>query len=117
MIVLRPTLISAVVVNRLRQSMPLQIDSTLCYAKGGCPPLPTNADKKIPSPYNTYLNHGLPPTPISSVTEANLQAALHPAAVPYLYYVIADKSGKHAFATTLQEQNQNIAAAKAKGLL
>ena len=110
-------LISAVVVNRLRQSMPLQIDSTLCYAKGGCPPLPTNADKKIPSPYNTYLNHGLPPTPISSVTEANLQAALHPAAVPYLYYVIADKSGKHAFATTLQEQNQNIAAAKAKGLL
>ena len=42
---------------------------------------------------------------------------MHPAAVPYLYYVIADKSGKHAFATTLQEQNQNIAAAKAKGLL
>ena len=51
-------LISAVVVNRLRQAMPLQIDSTLCYAKGGCPPLPTNADKKIASPYNTYLNKG-----------------------------------------------------------
>jgi UPF0755 protein len=110
-------LISAVVVNRLHQNMPLQIDSTLCYVKGGCPPLPTNTDKKTASPYNTYLNHGLPPTPISSVTEANLEAAMHPAAVPYLYYVIADKSGKHAFATTLEEQNRNIAAAKAKGLL
>ena len=110
-------LISAVVVNRLHQGMPLQIDSTLCYAKGGCPPLPTNADKKLASPYNTYLNKGLPPTPISSVTEVNLQAALHPAAVPYLYYVVADKNGKHAFATTLEEHNKNVAAARAKGLL
>jgi UPF0755 protein len=110
-------LISAVVVNRLRKGMPLQIDSTLCFAKGGCPPLPTNADKKIASPYNTYLNPGLPPTPIASVTQANLEAALHPAAVPYLYYVIADKSGKHAFATTLEEHNRNVAAARAKGLL
>ena len=110
-------LISAVVVNRLRSGMMLQIDSTLCYAKGGCPPLPNNADKKLASPYNTYLNAGLPPTPIASVTEANLDAALHPAAVPYLYYVVADKSGKHAFATTLQEHNKNVAAARAKGLL
>ncbi len=110
-------LISAVVVNRLRQGMPLQIDSTLCYAKGGCPPLPTNADKKIDSPYNTYQNTGLPPTPISSVTEASLDAAAHPAAVPYLYYVVADKNGKHAFATTLQEHNRNVADARAKGLL
>ncbi|HZP29813.1 MAG TPA: endolytic transglycosylase MltG [Acidimicrobiia bacterium] len=110
-------LISAVVVNRLHQGMALQIDSTLCYAKGGCPPLPTNADKKSTSPYNTYVNKGLPPTPIASVTQANLDAALHPAAVPYLYYVIADKNGKHAFATTLEEHNKNVAAAKAKGLL
>jgi peptidoglycan lytic transglycosylase G len=110
-------LISAVVVNRLRDGMPLQIDSTLCYAKGGCPPLPTNADKKNASPYNTYLNRGLPPTPIASVTEANLVAALHPASVPYLYYVVSNKDGKHAFATTLQEHNKNVAEAKAKGLL
>ncbi len=66
-------LISAVIRNRLRDGMPLQIDSTLCYAKGGCPPVPTNADKAIDSPYNTYKISGLPPTPISSVTEANLQ--------------------------------------------
>jgi UPF0755 protein len=110
-------LISAVIRNRLAKSMPLQIDSTLCYAKGGCPPLPTDADKQINSPYNTYLIAALPPTPIASVTAANLQAALNPAAVPYLYYVIADASGKHAFATTLAEHNQNVAAARAKGLL
>ena len=51
----------AVIVNRLRQGIPLQIDATLCYAKGGCPPVPTNADKQIDSPYNTYRVPGLPP--------------------------------------------------------
>ncbi|MFA5882234.1 MAG: endolytic transglycosylase MltG [Acidimicrobiia bacterium] len=110
-------LISAVIRNRLRDAMPLQIDSTLCYAKGGCPPVPTNADKAIDSPYNTYKISGLPPTPISSVTEANLRAAINPANVPYKYYVISDANGKHAFATTLAEHNANVAAARAKGLL
>jgi UPF0755 protein len=110
-------LISAVIHNRLRDNMQLQIDFTLCYAKGGCPPSPTDADKANPSPYNTYLVPGLPPTPIASVTEASLTAALTPANVPYKFYVIADANGKHAFATTLEEHNRNVAAARAKGLL
>jgi len=110
-------LISAVVRNRLRDGMPLQIDSTLCYAKGGCPPVPTNADKAIDSPYNTYKITGLPPTPIASVTEASLRAAIRPAEVPYKYYVLIDASGKHKFATTLAEHNANVAEARAKGLL
>jgi UPF0755 protein len=110
-------LISAVIRNRLAKGMQLQIDSTLCYAKGGCPPLPTDADKAISSPYNTYQIVGLPPTPIASVTEASLRASLAPAAVPYLYYVIADEEGHHAFATTLEEHDRNVAAARAKGLL
>jgi peptidoglycan lytic transglycosylase G len=110
-------LISAVIRNRLRDGMPLQIDSTLCYAKGGCPPVPTNADKAIDSPYNTYKNLGLPPTPISGVTEANLRAAINPAPVTYKYYVIADANGKHAFADTLAQHEQNVAAARRKGLL
>ena len=110
-------LISAVIRNRLHDGMQLQIDSTLCYAKGGCPPVPTNADKAIDSPYNTYKIPGLPPTPIASVTEANLLAAINPAAVPYKFYVISDANGKHAFATTLAEHNANVAAARAKGLL
>ena len=111
-------LISAVIYNRLRDGMQLQIDATLCYIKpGGCPPAPTDADKAIDSPYNTYKIAALPPTPISSVTEANLQAALAPADVPYKFYVVADANGKHAFATTLQEHERNVAAARAKGLL
>ena len=110
-------LISAVIRNRLAAGIPLQIDSTLCFAKGGCPPVPTNADKEIDSPYNTYRIAALPPTPISSVTQASLAAALAPADVPFIYYVIADANGTHAFATTLDEHNRNVAAARAKGLL
>lgn len=109
--------VAAVIYNRLRQKMPLQIDATLCYVKGGCPPVPTNADKQKQSPYNTYLNPGLPPTPIASVTMESLQAAMQPANVPYLYYVIGDSTGKLVFANTLQQQNANIAAARRKGLL
>lgn len=110
-------LISAVIRNRLRDRMPLQIDSTLCYAKGGCPPVPTNADKSIDSPYNTYKVSGLPPTPIASVTETNLKAAMFPADVPYKFYVLIDANGKHKFATTLAEHEANVREAKAKGVL
>jgi UPF0755 protein len=110
-------LISAVIRNRIKDNMPLQVDSTLCFAKGGCPPSPTDADKAIDSPYNTYKISGLPPTPIASVTEASLTAAMNPADVPYKYYVVSDANGKHAFATTLDEHNRNVAAARAKGLL
>jgi peptidoglycan lytic transglycosylase G len=99
--------VAAVVLNRFRQGIPLQIDATLCYAKGGCPPAPSNADKAIDSPYNTYVAHGLPPTPIMTVTEQSLDAALHPANVPYLFYVTG-KDGVTYFATTLAEHEQNI---------
>ncbi|MFN8026358.1 MAG: endolytic transglycosylase MltG [Acidimicrobiia bacterium] len=107
-------LISAVIHNRLKQGMPLQIDATLCYAKGGCPPVPTDKDRKIDSPYNTYKIAGLPPTPIRTVSEAALKAALAPAAVDYLYYV-SDKNGKTYYATTLAEHEKNVAKARSVG--
>jgi UPF0755 protein len=100
-------LVSAVIANRLAQGVPLQIDATLCYAKGGCPPVPNNADKQIDSPYNTYRVRGLPPSPIMTVTEPALRAALHPADVPYLYYVTG-RDGVTRFATTLAEHERNI---------
>ncbi len=109
--------IAAVVYNRLKLGMLLQIDATLLYARGNADSVPTNADKQIVSPYNTYLNKGLPPTPIATVTPESLQGALQPADVPYLFYVVIDKSGKSAFATTYAEHQKNVAAAKAKGLL
>jgi UPF0755 protein len=110
-------LISAVIHNRLATAMPLQIDATVCYAKGGCSQSPTAADLALDSPYNTYKVAGLPPTPISNVTVKSLGAAQNPAAVPYLYYVLSDKNGKHAFATTQPEHDRNVEEARKKGLL
>jgi UPF0755 protein len=111
-------LIASVIYNRLAQNMPLQIDATLIYARGD----PKNrklsdADKAINSPYNTYAHNGLPPTPIAGVSAASLRAAMNPAATPYLYYVVMDKAGKHAFASTLQEHEKNIVIARANGVL
>jgi UPF0755 protein len=106
--------VAAVITNRLEQGMPLQIDATLCYAKGGCPPVPTNADKQLDSPYNTYRVTGLPPTPIMTVTEQSLRAALAPANVPSLFYVTG-KDGVTYYATTLSEHEANIRAHGVRG--
>jgi peptidoglycan lytic transglycosylase G len=111
-------LIASVIYNRLARGMPLQIDATLIYARGD----PTKRtlsekDKLIDSPYNTYTHPGLPPTPIASVSTASLRAALAPASTSYLYYVVIDKQGHTAFASTLDEQNRNIAIAKQNGVL
>jgi peptidoglycan lytic transglycosylase G len=111
-------LIASVIYNRLKQDMMLQVDATLIYARGD-PNKRTlsEADKAITSPYNTYANKGLPPTPIAAVSEASLRAALTPAQTDYLYYVVIDKKGNHAFAATLAEHNQNIERARQAGVL
>ena len=111
-------LISAVIANRLRDGDLLQIDAAGCYAKGGCADEPlTNADKESESPYNTYRFPGLVPTPISTTGEASLRAAVAPAPVAYKFYVLADDSGRHAFAETFEEHERNVAAAREQGLL
>ena len=69
------------------------------------------------SPYNTYVHEGLPPTPIGSVSDASLRAALAPADSPYFFYVIGDAEGRHKFAETGEEHEQNVEAARAAGLL
>jgi UPF0755 protein len=110
-------LISAAIANRLRDGNPLQIDATLCYIKGGCTEPLTNTDKELDSPYNTYRVTTLPPTPISSVGEASLRAALAPADVPYKFWVLIDSSGKSKFAATAEEHEGNVAEARANGVL
>jgi UPF0755 protein len=110
-------LISAVIENRLRDGMQLQIDATLLYARGTREGPITQADYDRVSPYNTYRNNGLPPTPISTVTATSIDAARHPANVPYKFYVLIDKNGKHKFATTYEEHQRNVAEARRKGLL
>ena len=105
--------------NRLAANMPLQIDSTVIYARGNPKDRSLSAAdlQDVKSPYNTYLHTGLPPTPISGVSDASLQAAMHPAHTDYLYYVIAGKDGHHAFSSTYAGQQQNIENARRAGLL
>lgn len=111
-------LIAGVIYNRLARGMPLQIDATLIYARGDPRRRDlSDADKAIDSPYNTYRVRGLPPTPIALVSEASLRAALAPAATDALYYVVTDRSGRHAFARTYEEHQRNIADAVRRGVL
>ena len=109
-------LIASVISNRLQKGMKLQIDATVLYAIGHKDKV-LYSDLEVDSPYNTYRIDGLPPTPISAAGKASLEAMLHPAATDYLYYVLSDKSGKHAFATTPAEFEGLKAEARRKGLL
>ncbi len=106
-------LVAAVFLNRLQQGMPLQADPTVLYSltlgRGSLGRDLTHADLQVKTPYNTYLTLGLPPSPIANPSVSSLKAALHPADVPYLYFV-ADGSGGHIFATTLEEHQRNHAA-------
>jgi len=106
--------ISSVLQNRLAMNMPLQVDATIQYMLGyqtiehsWWKKNVSLDDLKIPSAYNTYLNPGLPPTPISNPGFTALSAALHPADTSYIYY-ISDKNGNLHFSKTLDEQNANI---------
>jgi len=99
-------LIAGVIYNRMRRSMPLQIDATIQYALGANKPKIYYKDLEIDSPYNTYRIHGLPPGPIAMPGKSSLLAAVNPARTEYLYYV-AKPDGSHAFATTLAEHNAN----------
>lgn len=99
--------------NRLKINMPLQTDPTVVYAVTDG--LGSMQGKRlyskylqIDSPYNTYLHAGLPPGPIANPGKASLEAVLHPEKHKFLYFV-ADGTGGHVFAATLNEHNKNVA--------
>ena len=83
--------------------MLLQIDATVEYALGAYKTHLTYDDLKVQSPYNTYLNKGLPPTPIASPGLASIEAALSPASGNWLYYLVCDAEGHHVFTASYSE--------------
>ncbi|HSJ63671.1 MAG TPA: endolytic transglycosylase MltG [Gemmatimonadaceae bacterium] len=101
--------IAAVYHNRLRDGMPLQADPTVQYARGQHTNRVLYRDLEVESPYNTYRNAGLPPGPIAAPGRASLEAALHPADVPYKFFV-AHPDGHHEFRVTFREHTEARAA-------
>jgi peptidoglycan lytic transglycosylase G len=102
--------IAAVYSNRLKIGMALQCDPTVIYALARAGKFDGNLrreDLAFDSPYNTYRYPGLPPGPIAAPGKASLDAAAHPAAADYLYFV-SRNDGSHAFARTLDEHNRNV---------
>jgi UPF0755 protein len=100
-------IIAGVFYNRLKNNMPLQSDPTAVYDLPGFSGPVTPADLKRQSPYNTYLNKGLPPGPICNPGEKSILAALYPAKVPYFYFV-SNNGLTHQFSVTLKEQQKAI---------
>jgi UPF0755 protein len=109
--------IAGVYLNRLAQGMRLEADPTVQYAMGyqadtgqwWKTPVFLEEYSSVISPYNTYLNDGLPPGPIASPGLSSIEAVLNPAQHDYLYFVaIPDGSGRHVFATTYDEHVVNV---------
>ena len=104
--------VASVFINRLRQGMRLQTDPTVIYGitKGesvlgrGL----RQSELRRETPWNTYLIDGLPPTPIANPGRLAIEAAMKPDTTDYIFFV-ADGTGGHAFAITLEEHNQNVA--------
>lgn len=105
-------LVASVYYNRLEKNIALAADPCVIYAAlldGRYDGVIRQSDLQLDSPYNTYKYPGLPPGPIANPGVASLQAALHPAASNYLYFV-SDNHGHHRFARTLDEHSRNVAA-------
>ena len=124
--------IAQVIYNRLAAKMKLEIDASVKY--GQDPAMSWTDMKATDTPFNTYIYPGLPPTPIANPGKASIQAALAPFGAPptgdeacidlpagtkceYLYYVLADSTGRHVFATTYDQHLVNIEKARVAGVL
>lgn len=107
-------IISGILLNRLKNDWPLQADATLQYALGYQTKEKSwwrkelfDEDKEVRSPYNTYINKGLPPAPICNPGLSAIKAALYPKVTEYMYYIHDDKGIAH-YAKTLEEHNANV---------
>jgi UPF0755 protein len=104
-----------VIYNRLAQGIPMGDDSTINYVLDQPLIRTSDENRAKPGPYNTYLNTGLTPTPISSPSPEAIAAAQKPADGPWLFFVKCDKDGNSCFAVTQAEQDANADKARAAG--
>lgn len=104
--------VASVFLNRIEQGMKLQTDPTVIYGltkgEGALGRGLRQSELRRETPYNTYVIDGLPPTPIANPGRLSIEAALNPDTTPFIFFV-ADGTGGHAFATTLEEHNVNVA--------
>ncbi|WP_022704725.1 endolytic transglycosylase MltG [Pseudorhodobacter ferrugineus] len=104
--------VASVFVNRLRKGMKLQTDPTVIYGvtngEGILGRGLRQSELRRETPYNTYVINGLPPTPIANPGRLSIEAALNPDDTPFIFFV-ADGTGGHAFAVTLEDHNANVA--------
>jgi UPF0755 protein len=104
--------VASVFINRLERGMRLQTDPTVIYGitlgQGVLGRGLRQSELRRETPYNTYVIDGLPPTPIANPGALSIRAALHPDKTDYVFFV-ADGTGGHAFAVTLEEHNRNVA--------
>jgi UPF0755 protein len=111
--------VASVFENRLERGMRLQTDPTVIYGiTEGREPLGRGlrqSELRAETPYNTYVNAGLPPTPIANPGRRSIEAVMTPAETDYIYFVAKtlDPRDGHNFATTLEEHNRNVAAYRA----
>ncbi len=99
-------IVSGIIQNRLAKGMPLQMDSTLGFITGKASLQLVTEDLKIESPYNTYVNKGLPPGPIGNPGDVAIEAALNPDTNNYLFF-LSDKNGSNHYAVTYTEHLKN----------
>lgn len=100
-------LVAAVIYNRLKLQMPLQMDGSLNYGEYSHSRVTPERIRKDKSVYNTYLNKGIPPYPVGSASMEAIIATIRPADVDYLYFV-KNASGTHSFSRSYKQHLQNI---------
>lgn len=108
--------VARVTYNRLAVGIPLGYDSTINYVLDRPMITTRTADRQAPGPYNTYLNSGLPPTPIGTPSPEAFAATAHPPKGSWLFFVKCQKDGTSCFADTSEQHDQNVRDAQARGI-
>lgn len=108
--------VARVIINRMRKGIPLQFDSTVNYVQSAQEVATTDSARQTDTPWNTYINRGLPITPICSPSPAAIKALIDPVKGPWLYFVTVDKKGNTKFNATIEEHERDVARARKNGV-